>query len=121
MYQSSNAYQVYASNQVNTASRGRLLLILYDGALKFLKLAKAAMEQKDIPRANENMIKAENIIVELMQTLNFDAGEIAHSLYSLYDYIYREMVDANIHKDIEKVDHIYSMLQELRDIWESII
>ncbi|HZK34809.1 MAG TPA: flagellar export chaperone FliS [Bacillota bacterium] len=121
MYQHNNAYQVYESNQVNTAPKGRLLLMLYDGALKFLKQAKKAMEVNDVPRAHESLIKAEDIICALMDTLNTDAGSIADNLYALYDYIYREMVNANIHKDKEKVDQIYDMVQDLRNTWAEIV
>ncbi|MDD3613486.1 MAG: flagellar export chaperone FliS [Caldicoprobacterales bacterium] len=121
MYQLNNAYQVYESNQVNTASKGRLLLMLYDGTLKFLRQASNAIEAKDVPKAHESLVKAQDIICSLMDTLNPAAGQISDNLYSLYDYIYREMVAANIHKDKEKVDMLYDMVLDLRRTWAQII
>lgn len=121
MYQNSNAYQVYQNNQVNTASKGKLLLMLYDGGLKFLRLSILALEEKNFEKTNEYLKKTQNIIHELMVTLNFDAGEIAKNLYSLYDFMNHELIQANIQKDIEKIKNIQSMMEELRNTFAEII
>ncbi len=113
----SNGYEVYQENQVSTSSRGRLLLMLYDGALKFLRFALTAMEEKKVEEAHRNLIKVQDILNELMATLNFDADEIAGKLYSLYEYMNQELIDANIQKDSEKVEKVYGMLEELRNAW----
>jgi len=121
MYQYSNACEVYQNNQVNTSSRGKLLLMLYDGALKFLRFAMIAMEEKKIEDTNKYLIKVQDILGELMASLNFDAGEISKKLYSLYDFMNQELIDANIHKDGKKVKRIYSMVEELRNAWAEIV
>mgnify|MGYP000846721044 CR=1 FL=1 len=117
----SNACEIYQNNQVNTSSRGKLVVMLYDGALKFLRFAMIALEEKKLDQANNNLIKAQDILNELMSTLNFDAGEISKELYRLYDFINQELLDANIHKDGEKIKKVYSMLEELRDAWSQIV
>ena len=121
MHRNSNAYAVYQNNQVNTSSSGKLLLMLYDGALKFLRFALIAIEDKNIENANTYLVKTQNILLELMATLNYDTGEIARQLYNLYDYMNRELIDANIHKDSNKVKSVYDLLEELRDTWNKVI
>ncbi|WZL79458.1 flagellar export chaperone FliS [Eubacteriales bacterium mix99] len=113
----SNGYEVYQENQISTSSRSGLLLMLYDGALKFLRFALTAMEEKKVEEAHGNLVKVQDILNELMATLNFDAGEIAGKLYSLYEYMNQELIDANIQKDSEKVEKVYGMLEELRNAW----
>lgn len=122
MYQNmSNAYQIYQQNQVNTASPEKLLLMLYDGALKFLRLAMIALEEKNFEKSNEYLKKAQEILYELMNTLNFDAGDIAQNLYDLYDFMNRELIQANIKKDMEKIKNVKKMLESLRSAWVQIM
>ena len=120
MFQASNAYQVYQNNHVNTSSKGKLLLMLYDGALKFLRFAVTAMEEKNIEGANRYLLKTQNILHELMSTLDFNI-DLSEQLYSLYDYMNQELVNANIAKDPLRVKTVYSMLEELRETWAKII
>ena len=82
----SNPYQSYQQNSVNTASPGDLTLMLYNGCLKFITLGKKAMETGNIQEKNNNLLKAQNIIHELMVTLNMDVA-ISKDLLSLYDYL----------------------------------
>lgn len=122
MYQNiSNAYQTYQQNQVNTASQGKLLLMLYDGALKFLRLAMVALEEKNFERTNEYLKRTQNIVHELMVTLNFDAGEIAQNLYDLYDFMNHELIQANIKKDMKNIKNVKKMLESLRSAWVQIM
>ena len=120
-----NAYasagNVYKSNEVMTAPKKKLVIMLYDGAIKNLKLAKLAMADKDIEKTNNAIIKAQNILAEFMSTLNFDeGGEIAKSLMSLYQYMYDRTIRANIDKDPEIADEVIGLLEELRDTWSQI-
>ncbi|SHH83491.1 flagellar export chaperone FliS [Clostridium grantii] len=116
----SNAYDTYKNNQVNTASRKQLLLMLFDGAIKFLNFAAISIDNKNVPDTHKYIVKAEDIIQELMSTLNFDAGDIAKDLYNLYDYLYNELIQANMKKDKEKVLYVKSMMEELRETWAQI-
>lgn len=115
--QSSNAYQIYQQNEVLTASKGKLLIMLYDGAIRFLRFAQIAIDEKNYESANKYLVKAQNIISELMATLNMDY-EISKSLYSLYDYMKYRLIQANIKKDREMVEEIMKMLSGLRDTWQ---
>jgi flagellar protein FliS len=113
----SNAYAVYQQNNVLMAPKEKLLLMLYDGAIKFLRFARVAIDEKDIQKSNNYILKTQDIITELMVTLNMDI-EISKSLYSLYDYMKYRLVEANIHKDKEQIDEVIGMLTELRETWE---
>ncbi|MDI6617554.1 MAG: flagellar export chaperone FliS [Clostridiales bacterium] len=113
----SNAYTLYQQNEVLTASKGKLLIMLYDGSIKFLRLAKISIDEKNIENTNKYICKTENIISELMATLNMDM-EISKNLYALYDYMKRSLMEANIKKDKGTIDEILSMVSELKDTWE---
>jgi len=115
------AKNVYRNNQVTTAPQKKLIVMLYDGAIKNLKLAETAMEDRDIGKINTHLIKAQDIIMELMTTLNFEAGgDIAKNLYQLYDYMYFRLVRANIDKNIDYIREVKKYMEELRDAWEQI-
>jgi flagellar protein FliS len=115
----SNALNVYQQNSVNTASKEKLLLMLYDGLVKFIKQGILAIEEKDIQRSNTNLIKAQNIIAEFMATLNMEVGgEISKTLMLLYDYMYRRLVEANIKKDAEIAKEVLEFAQELKETFE---
>lgn len=116
-----HAYNAYKNNSVMTASPAKLVLMLYDGAIKNLKLAEIAIEDSDIEKVNTYIKKAQDIISEFMITLNFEAGgDIAKNLYQLYEYMYNRLVRANISKDIEGIREVKKHLEELRDAWAQI-
>lgn len=116
-----NAYNAYKNNEVMTASRTKLVVMLYDGAIKNLKLAEFALEEKKVEKVNEHLKKTQDIIAEFMSTLNFEqGGEIALNLQQLYEYMYHKLIRANIDKDIEAVREVRGYLKELRDTWLQI-
>lgn len=117
----SNPYQTYLKNEIEGATKGKLILLLYDGAIKFLKLANRYIELKDIPNAHKHIIKAENIIYELMSTLNMDAGEIAENLLKLYDFMVWQLIEANMEKDSTKINSVIKLLTNLREGWKIIV
>lgn len=108
------AYDQYKKTSVETISPARLLLMLFDGALKNLRIAEKALLDKDHNGAHQNLVKTQDIITELMATLNMDY-DIARNLYTLYDYLYDRLVQANINKDIEAVQEVYGFMTELRE------
>lgn len=115
------ARNAYRNNQVTTAPQKKLIIMLYEGAIKNLKLAKLAMEEKQIEKINEYLIKAQNIIMELMTTLNFEVGgEVAKNLHQLYDYMYWKLIRANIDKDVDSINEVENYMEELRDAWAQI-
>lgn len=115
-----NPYGQYKQNSVMTASPQELTLMLYNGALKFIGQAKIHIEQKNIAKANESIIRSQNIIQELNITLNMDY-EVSQNLRSLYTYMLERLVDANISKDIEILDEVAKMVTELRDTWKEVM
>lgn len=125
MYSGNNAYanagNAYKSNEVMTAPKKKLVIMLYEGAVKNLKLAKIAMEEKNIEKTNAAFIKTQNILTELMSTLNFDqGGDIAKNLMALYQYMYQRTVSANIDKNQDTADEVIGYLEELKDAWSQI-
>ncbi|MDO6355398.1 flagellar export chaperone FliS [Caloramator sp. CAR-1] len=114
-----NALNAYQQNSIFTASKEKLLLMLYDGLVKFIRLAIVGIEEKDIKKAHENFIKAQNIILEFMATLNMEVGgEIAKSLMLLYDYMYRRLVEANTKKDKAIAEEVLGFAEELKETFE---
>lgn len=112
-------YQQYQQQQVFTAPPDKLLLMLFDGAIRFCKLAQKALADKKIEESHHYLTKAENILVELMSTLNMDY-EFSTNLYSLYDYLYRQLVEANLKKEAAPLDEVLGFLTELRQTWAEV-
>lgn len=114
-----NALNTYQQNSVNTASKERLLLMLLDGLVKFIKQGIAGIEEKDINKANTNFTKAQSIILELIASLNMKVGgEISNSLSLMYDYMHRRLVEANIKKDAAIANEILGYAEELKETFE---
>ncbi|MGM0508199.1 MAG: flagellar export chaperone FliS [Fusobacteriota bacterium] len=117
-----NPYDKYKNTQIQTATPGQLILMLYEGAIKFCKFAKIGIEEKDISKANKFLIKVQDIISELRISLDMEkGGEISQNLNSLYDYMQNQLLEANLKKDIEKVNEVQSLLEELKDAWEQAV
>lgn len=114
-----NAYNTYKTNSVNYASKDQLLLMLVDGGVKFAKIGKQAIIDKDVKKAHENIIKTQNIFYELMATLDVSkAGNWGQSLMSVYDFIVRRLIDANIKKDAAIIDEVIPLIENIKDTWE---
>lgn len=114
--QNSNPYQQYKQNTVNTATPQELTLMLYNGLVKYLKLACQGIEEADIEKANNNIIKSQDIILEFMSTLDMQY-EISEELFSLYEYMNRRLLEANIKKDKLILEEVTGYAEELRDTW----
>ena len=115
-----NPYQSYQQNSVNTASPGELTLMLYNGCLKFITLAKKAITAGNVQDKNTNLIKAQNIIHEFMVTLNMDI-KVSDELMVMYDYIHRRLVEANVKSDLIILEEVEGLVKELRDTWKQVI
>lgn len=116
----SKAYDQYRTLSVQTASPGKLLLMLYDGLVLFLKQAVRAIESGKPQEAHNFLIKAQDIVTELICTLNMDY-EVSKNLLQLYDYLKRRLVEANLKKDKQIVEETLSLTTELRDTWAQVI
>lgn len=111
-----NPYKQYQQNVVNTSTPQELTLMLYNGLIKFLKLAAQSIEGNNTEKSNNNISRAQDILEEFMSTLNMDY-DISNNLYSLYDFMYWRLVDANIKKDKTMVEDVIGFAEELRDTW----
>ncbi|OHD10055.1 MAG: flagellar export chaperone FliS [Spirochaetes bacterium GWD1_27_9] len=112
-----NPYQQYKKTQIDTANQGKLIVMLYDGALKFINRAIDLMPTKRIEEIHTNIIKAQDIISELMTSLNMDVGDISDRLLSIYIYIHKKLVEANVKKSAEPLIEVKKYLMELREAW----
>jgi flagellar protein FliS len=117
---SANVYDQYRRTKVETLTPGKLLLMLYDGALNNIAQAREAIAVRNVARAHQHLTKAQDIILELMSTLNMDYG-ISESLYQLYEYMHRKLVESNIKKDPEVLDEVAALLNDLRQAWDEAI
>ncbi|MFC7393849.1 flagellar export chaperone FliS [Scopulibacillus cellulosilyticus] len=112
--------QAYQQNSVTTASPGELTLMLYNGCLKFIKQGKKAMVNKNIQVKNEQLIKAQSIIHELMVTLDRSQPVSEHML-PLYEYIHRLLIEANVKNNPDILDEAAELVTEFRDTWKQVI
>jgi flagellar protein FliS len=113
--------QQYQRAQVETASPTRLVVLLYDGAIRFCSIAQEAMRKRDLETQNTNLIKAQRIIGELMSSLDRESGgEVAANLSRIYSYLMEEMVKANLYDRAGALDPVLEALRALRASWEEI-
>jgi flagellar protein FliS len=112
-----NAYNQYKENSIYTASPEELTLMLYNGLVKFIMRGIDSIEKKNIQEANTNIIKAQNIVSEFMNTLDMNY-EISGSLNSIYDYMLSRLIDANVAKDKDILEEVLGFAKVLRDTWE---
>ena len=112
----------YQQTQVQTASPEKLLIMLYDGAIQFLNKAKVGIVNKNIEETHNNIIGAQRIISEFMNTLDLNVGgDVARNLYNLYEYLNHRLVQANMKKDETMVDEVIVHLKDLKQTWEEAI
>ena len=114
-----NPYNIYKQNSVNMASSQQLLLMLFDGAVKYTKIAKMAILNKDIARAHKELVRVQDIFLELMITMDKNT-KYMEDLYNLYDFIKNELAKADIKKDITIIDNTLPLIEEIRDMWYEV-
>lgn len=113
-------YASYKNSAVETASPGKLLLMLYNAAIRNLDSAMQRIAEKDLEAAHKLIIKTQDIITEFMCTLNMDY-EISGKLLSLYEYLHHRLIEANVRKDVEIITEVQGFLVELRDTWQEAV
>jgi flagellar protein FliS len=112
-----NAYNQYKENSINTASPEELTLMLYNGLIKFIMRGIDSIEKNNKQDAHNNIIKAQNIVAEFINTLDM-RYEISHDLKSIYEYLIDRLVQANIKKDKNILIEVLEFAKILRDTWE---
>lgn len=120
--------RAYRANAVLTASPGHLVLMLYDGVLRALNIAREACTRPETdPRryeiVNRHLLKAQSIIAELQGTLNHEAGDgqFAREMHRLYDYYARRLVEANLRKDPAPIAEVELLLGGVRETWAEML
>ena len=115
-----NPYAAYENSKIMTASPAELVLMLYDGAIKFGNIAIAAIEKNDIEKAHNNIIKTERIINEFRSTLD-KKYPVAQDFDNVYVYLVRRLHEANIKKDTEIMEEVLKHLRTMRDTWKEVM
>ena len=114
-----NPYNIYKQNSVNMASSQQLLLMLLDGAVKYTKIARMAILNKDLAKAHKELVRVQDIFLELMITMDKNT-KYMEDLYNIYDFIKNELAKANIKKDITIIDNTLPLIEEIRDMWYEV-
>ena len=116
-----NYQNAYKKASVNTLDQTKLIIMLYDGAIKNATFAVEHMKSGQIEKVHDCLIKTKNIVTELMATLDMDrGGDIAKNLQSLYSYMFSQLIEANMNKKTEPVVIVIDLLKELRAAWTQI-
>ncbi len=115
-----NPYQAYKQTAVETASPGDLTLMLYSGCLNFIKQGKAAMEAGQIAEKNTYLQKAQDIIRELMVTLD-TRYEVAQNMMRMYDYILHRLIEANIKNDPTILNEVEDYISQFQETWKQVL
>jgi flagellar protein FliS len=116
-----NGFNLYQDTAVTTQNRGRLIVMLYDGAIKFLRQAMSDLERSDFAAKGRNIARAQDILLELNTVLDLEkGGEIAQNLRSLYNFMQNHLVKANLRKDSRMIREVIAILEELNQGWRTI-
>ena len=115
-----NAYAQYNNSKVLTASPAELVLMLYDGAIKFCNIAIMALENNDIQKAHTSIVKVERIIDHFRMTLDMKYP-VAEDFERIYKYLSERLVQANIKKDKEILEEVCGHLRSVRDTWKEVM
>ena len=115
-----NAYAQYSNSKILTATPAELTLMLYDGAIKFCNIAEMAIEQKNIAKAHDNIMRTQRIIDYLRQTLDMKYP-VAQDFERIYVYLAGRLVEANLKKDTEILEEVLMHLRSVRDTWKEVM
>lgn len=108
----------YLRNRIETATPQQLTLMLLEGACRFAVLAQQSLESKEYVSGNHNTQRCQMILEELMITLDFAAGPVANNLFSVYEYLNRLLIQANVQKNPAVLLEVIDYLNQLRECWK---
>ncbi len=114
-------YGAYRRIQAETSSPAELILLLYDGLMKDLTQAEERLAQRDWEVAHVALVRAQEIVLELIASLDMNAGDIARQLAPLYEYQYQRLLEANVRKDAGAVAEVIRLVTPLRNAWIAAI
>jgi flagellar protein FliS len=117
-------HKQYSEVKIRTANKGKLIVMLYQGAVRYMKKALMQLEEKDMEGKGNSLIRAQDIVLELLyaldQSLLDDGNELAHNLQRLYLYCYRRLVHANTHLDTAAIQEVIELMNNLLEAWEKV-
>ena len=120
-----NGYDTYQRVQAETSSPGQLIALLYDAMLRSLDRARHGLEERDLEAAHGPLLRAQDIVLELISSLNTDdkddAGALASQLAPLYEYMYRRLLDASLQKDAAPVHEVSRLITPMRHAWQQAL
>ncbi|MEW6749554.1 MAG: flagellar export chaperone FliS [Candidatus Latescibacterota bacterium] len=120
----SGAHKQYNQVQIQTATKGKLIVLLYQGAIRHMKKALLHMERKEIEAKGNCLIRAQDIVLELLYALDHEmlrsGNELALNLQRLYLYCYRRLVQANIHMDRRAIEEVVALMTNLLEAWQQV-
>lgn len=116
MAEAVNPHKQYLDQSVQCATPGELISMLFNGCVKFIRWGMEAICREDLEKAHNHIVRAQDIVRELMLSLNMDY-DISEGLMSLYTYMHGRLVHANIHKDQEALKEVLDLMTVLRDAW----
>jgi len=113
--------RIYQETAISTQNRGRLIVMLYDGAIKFLRQAVEDLKRGDLAAKGRHIGKAQDILFELNTVLDMEkGGQIAQNLRALYNFMQRHLTEANIRKDPKMIEEVIALLEELNQSWRAV-
>ena len=118
--QMNNAFAQYNTNKILTASPAELTLMLYEGAIKFCNVAVVGIEQGNIQKAHDNIMKTQKIIEEFQITLD-RKYEVAKEFDAVYNYLIIRLREANMKKDAAILEEVLKHLRTMRDAWKEVM
>ena len=121
LLQQQRAYGQYQRVQAETATPGQLVLMLYQGCIRFAQRGRVALEEGNHEAARRHLLRAQDIVAELMGSLNLEAGDLAGNLLRLYEYLHRRLVQANIKRDPAAAAEVEELVRSLLPAWEEAI
>jgi flagellar protein FliS len=111
----------YLEQMTESANKESLLLMLVDGAANFIRRALVAIERDSLDEVHTCLVKAQNIYMELVMSLDLNAGEFAENLALVYQYIYNLLIEANISKDRDKIQNALRLAEEICSLWKETV
>lgn len=115
-----NASNQYREQSIMTASPGDLVVMLYDGCIKHVKLTRISIQEDEIEKSSYHILKAQDFIDELIKGLDFNYS-LSKDLLRLYEFIQYEMIQFNISKDVTKLDGVEYLLTDMKNTWETTV
>lgn len=113
-----NSYDLYKKVEIETASNEKLVLLLLEGAIRFMTQAREALADGRLEDVHVRLVRSQDIITELNMALKMDAGEVSRNLTNIYDFIYYKLVEANLKKEDAPITEAIRILEPIRDAWQ---